>query len=97
MDGVFDVVGKTPAQTLIALAGDPGRVVSIANFDAARDGVQVTGGGAGDPRAALAEAAALLAAGRLRLEVRPFGLDEAAAAYRLSEAGHVRGKLVLLP
>ena len=54
------------------------------------------GGGAGDY--ALAEAAELAAAGRFQLPVeRTFSFDEAAEAQRLNAAGHVRGKLVLVP
>lgn len=96
IDAVFDVVGKTPVAELIALVPRPSAVASIANFSAADAGVQVTGGG-GDKRAALTETAALLADGRLSIEVRTFPLEQAADAHRESESGHVRGKLVLVP
>jgi NADPH:quinone reductase-like Zn-dependent oxidoreductase len=48
--------------------------------------------------AALAEIAALVEAGELRVELeRTFPLEEAAAAHELSESGRVSGKVVLLP
>jgi len=55
-----------------------------------------TGGGAQGPR--LAQIAELLAAGGLELTVAAtYPLDRIAEAYAESRAGHVRGKLVLLP
>ncbi|MER6671455.1 zinc-binding dehydrogenase, partial [Amycolatopsis japonica] len=46
----------------------------------------------------LAEGAALAAEGKLDLPIaRVYPLTEAAAAQDESEAGHVRGKLVLVP
>jgi NADPH:quinone reductase-like Zn-dependent oxidoreductase len=56
-------------------------------------------GGAGSKRAwyALAEVGALIEAGRFSLPVaQTFALEQIAEAHRLSEGGHVRGKLVLL-
>lgn len=95
VDAVFDVVGKTPIGELVSLVSDPAQVVSIANFDAAKAGAQVTSQG-GDPKAALQRAAELAAQGRLKLEVREFGLAEVAQAHEISQQGHVRGKLVLV-
>jgi NADPH:quinone reductase-like Zn-dependent oxidoreductase len=101
-DGVdygFDTAGRGGVRELIELTGDPARVASIADFGAAELGVKVTGG-AGSERApeALAEAAELIEAGRFHLPVaQTFRFDEAAEAHRVSEAGHVRGKLVLVP
>ncbi|MFP5283354.1 MAG: NADP-dependent oxidoreductase, partial [Actinomycetes bacterium] len=97
LDGVFDVVGKTPVEDLLALAPEPGQVVSIANFGAASTGIRATGGGEGEPRDALAEVGRLLAEGRLVIETRRYPFAEAAQAHAESEAGHVRGKLVLVP
>jgi NADPH:quinone reductase-like Zn-dependent oxidoreductase len=62
--------------------------------------VHVSGGGSGDPNAdyALGVAAELAAAGKFSLPVaQTFSLADAPAAHRESEAGHVRGKLVLVP
>lgn len=94
-DAVFDVAGKTIMDVLIGLVGEPRRVVSIANFDAADTGIQVTGGG-GDPVAALTEVADALAAGELRIPVRSYPFADVVAAHRDSEAGGVRGKLALV-
>jgi NADPH:quinone reductase-like Zn-dependent oxidoreductase len=95
-DAVFDVAGKTPAADLIGLVAAPERVISIANFAEADTGIQVTDS-APDREPALRQLADLLAAGGLRVPVRTFPLDQAAEAHRLSQDGHVRGKLVLEP
>jgi NADPH:quinone reductase-like Zn-dependent oxidoreductase len=96
VDAVFDVAGKTPAEDLVGLAPAPSKVVSIANFTAGEAGAQVTGGGADSrPKEALTQVADLLAQKRLVLQVQTFPVEQAAEAYRISQAGHVRGKLVL--
>lgn len=97
IDAVFDVVGKTSIHTLVELAPEPSQVVSIANFAVDDTGARVTGGGEGDPQAALTEGAHLLEQSQLVIKVQTFPLDRVAEAHRISEAGHVRGKLVLLP
>jgi NADPH:quinone reductase-like Zn-dependent oxidoreductase len=98
VDAVFDVVGKTPVEELISLAPEPSKVVSIANFGAAESGIQVTGGDAdSQPMKALAEVADLLAQNKLVINVQTFPFERAAEAYRISQEGHVRGKLVLVP
>jgi NADPH:quinone reductase-like Zn-dependent oxidoreductase len=95
---VLDAVGKTPIEDLVALVPDPRQVVSIANFAAANAGARVTGGGEdSQPMKALAETAELLAQNKLVVKVQTFPLDRAEEAYRISEGGHLRGKLVLLP
>jgi NADPH:quinone reductase-like Zn-dependent oxidoreductase len=98
VDVVLDVAGKTPIADLIALVADPSDVLSIANFEAAAAGARVSGGGAdSQPVAALALGAQLLTDSRLVIKVQTFPLNRFAEAYRISEGGHVRGKLVLLP
>ena len=98
VDAVFDVAGKTPVEDLISLAPTPSQVVSIANFAAGQAGARVTGGGADSrPMEALAEVGELLAENKLVIKVQTFPFDRAAEAYRISQAGHVRGKLVLVP
>jgi NADPH:quinone reductase-like Zn-dependent oxidoreductase len=98
VDAVFDVAGKTPIEDLVSLVPEPSQVLSIANFDAGRAGAQVAGGG-GDshPMEALALVAELLAQNRLVVKVQTFPFERAADAYRISQGGHVRGKLVLVP
>jgi NADPH:quinone reductase-like Zn-dependent oxidoreductase len=98
VDAVFDVAGKTPVQELISLAPAPSQVLSIANFAAGQAGARVTGGGADSrPMEALALVAELLAQNKLVLKVQTFPFDRAAEAYRISQSGHLRGKLVLIP
>ncbi len=98
VDAVFDVAGKTPVEELIGLVSEPSQVVSIANFAAGQAGARVTGGGADSrPMQALSEVAELLVQNKLVIKVQTFPFDRAAEAYRISQAGHVRGKLVLVP
>jgi len=98
VDAVFDIVGKTPVEDLISLAPEPAKVVTIANFAAGQAGAQVTGGDA-DSRSmeALAEVADLLAQNKLVIKVQTFPFERAAEAFRISQGGHLRGKLVLVP
>jgi len=98
VDAVLDVVGKTPVEELISLAPEPSQVVSIANYMAAEAGARVTGGGAESRGSeALAEVADMLAQNKVVMKVQTFPFDRAAEAYRISEGGHLRGKLVLVP
>ncbi len=98
VDAVFDVAGKTPAEELIRLVPEPSQVLSIANFAANQVGARLTGGGADSrPREALQLVARLLEESKVVIKVQTFPLDRAEEAYRASMAGHVRGKLVLLP
>ena len=98
VDAVFDVAGKTPVDELISLVAEPSQVLSIANFAADQAGARVTGGSADSrPMQALAEVAELLAQNKLVIKVQTFPFDRAAEAYRISQGGHVRGKLVLIP
>jgi NADPH:quinone reductase-like Zn-dependent oxidoreductase len=98
VDAVFDVAGKTPAETLVGLVGEPSQVLTIANFGAGDTGIQVTSGGEDShPMEAAALVADLLGQEKIRIAVRTFPFAEAAEAYRLSLGGHVRGKLVLVP
>ena len=49
-------------------------------------------------REAVPHAAQLAAEGRFSVELGPrFALDDVAEAHRLSEDGHVRGKILLIP
>ena len=94
VDGVLDTAGSQ-LDDLIAIAGSPAKVVTIANYTAAERGVHVTGGG-GDASAALATVAGLAASGRLRVRVvRTLPLEQAAEAHTLSEGRSSGGKIVL--
>jgi NADPH:quinone reductase-like Zn-dependent oxidoreductase len=98
VDAVLDVAGKTPVEELISLAPEPSQVVTIANYAAGEAGARVTGGGPDSrPMEALALTADLLAQNKLVIKVQTFPFARAAEAYRISQSGHVRGKLVLVP
>ncbi|MFD4032820.1 NADP-dependent oxidoreductase [Streptomyces sp. NPDC058637] len=100
VDAVFDAAGKGALADSVELRGGTDRVVTIADADAAKYGVAFSAGGGASAYEGerLAEYAAMAAVGELRIPVaQTFALRDAARAQELSEAGHVRGKLVLLP
>jgi NADPH:quinone reductase-like Zn-dependent oxidoreductase len=98
VDLAVDTAGQGGVPDLIELTGDPARVATIADFGAAALGVKVTGGGDFRAVEALGEAAELTEAGRLHMPVeQTFTFAQAPAAHRISQDGHVRGKLVLIP
>jgi NADPH:quinone reductase-like Zn-dependent oxidoreductase len=96
-DLAFDVVGSGVIPELIEITGSADAVISIADYSAPQHGVRVTGGQDGRYTQALGEAARLSEEGKLKLPVQTYPFSRAAEAHRLSEKGHVRGKLVLIP
>jgi NADPH:quinone reductase-like Zn-dependent oxidoreductase len=97
VDAVFDVAGKTPIADLVSLVPQPSQVVTIAQFNLGDSGVQLTTGRSPKANQALAETAALLEQNKLVIKVQTFPLARAAEAHQISENGHLRGKLVLVP
>jgi NADPH:quinone reductase-like Zn-dependent oxidoreductase len=98
VDRALDTAGKGALPDLIEITGSPDNVVTIADFTAAQHGVRVTTGADGRSWQALGEAAQLYEEGKLSVPVeRTFPFSQAAEAHRVSEEGHVRGKLVLIP
>ncbi|GHJ24100.1 NADP-dependent oxidoreductase [Streptomyces albus] len=104
VDAVLDCAGSGSLPDLLAIAESPDRVVTIADLNAAEHGVHLSrtgGGGPGtDPQAldGLAVAAVLAQQGRFTVPVAAvFTLENATAAHELSETGHARGKIVLVP
>ncbi|MFG2141216.1 NADP-dependent oxidoreductase [Streptomyces sp. NPDC048650] len=99
VDAVFDTSGHDVLPVSIALrGGTTDRIVTIADVNAAEHGVPFSAGGTPPERVreVLAEQARLAVEGRLTVPVvRTFPLADAARAQELSEAGHVRGKLVI--
>lgn len=96
VDGILDTAGSGSLGTLITVVGTAGQVTSLADFSAPALGAQLVDGLSGNPDAALQEIAELAADGRLVVAVsETFPLDLIAAAHTLSQAGHVRGKLVV--
>jgi NADPH:quinone reductase-like Zn-dependent oxidoreductase len=97
IDAVFDVAGHDVLADAIELRGGTDRIVTIADFvGAQKHGVVFTGGGGHDvpDLTALAE---LVVSGELEVTVAAtYPLADAAAAQAVVDAGHARGKVVLL-
>jgi NADPH:quinone reductase-like Zn-dependent oxidoreductase len=98
VDAALDVAGSGVLPELIDLAGGPQNVVTLADFDGAKQHeVRFSNGFQGHAFHALAEIGALIEAGRFWLPVeRTYPLDKITEAHRVSEYGHVRGRLVLV-
>jgi NADPH:quinone reductase-like Zn-dependent oxidoreductase len=97
-DLALDTAGSGAIPDLVEITGDPGTVITIADYSAPQYGVRVTGGQDGRYAQALGEAAKLWEEGKLSVPVaQAFPFAQAAEAHRLSAGGHVRGKLVLTP
>lgn len=113
VDGGAGGVGAVAGQEAVARDARVIASASEANLDYLReigaipvrygegvaDRVQNAAGGRADsrPEQALALAAKLLRQNKLVIKVQTFPFDRAADAYRISQGGHVRGKLVLVP
>jgi NADPH:quinone reductase-like Zn-dependent oxidoreductase len=99
VDLALDVAGSGVLPELIELAGGAGNVITVADFAGAQEhGVRFSRGDAGRALHALDEIGGLIESGRyLPPVVQAFPLAEVAEAHRVSEHGHSRGKLVLLP
>ncbi|WP_369177628.1 NADP-dependent oxidoreductase [Streptomyces mutabilis] len=96
VDAALDLAGSGVIRELVELTGDPRRVVSIADLGAPEHGVRFSGV-AGSVPDALAEAVDLIARGRLHIPVeKAYPLADAAAAHIDSQAGHTRGRRVLI-
>ncbi len=95
IDAALDIAGMGVIPDMIALTGEPKKVLSIADFSAPKLGAQVSA----EPlnaAGALKQAAELFATGAFSIPVRKtFLLAEAAAAQALSATSHGIGKLVI--
>lgn len=99
VDAAVDAAGGGALPDLVQLTGGPQHVVTIADYAGAEQTGVTFSGGMGTGRAvhALSEIGELIDAGRFTLPVaQTFRLDQISEAHRLSETGHVRGKLVVL-
>jgi NADPH:quinone reductase-like Zn-dependent oxidoreductase len=98
VDLALDVAGSGVLPELIELVGGPEHVVTIADFGGAQEyGVRFSRGDTGRALYALAGIGELIESGGFSLPVaQTFPLAEVAEAHRVSEDGHVRGKLVLV-
>ncbi|MEV8375256.1 NADP-dependent oxidoreductase [Kribbella sp. NPDC056861] len=100
VDAVFDSAGQGALPDSIELRGGTDRVITIADMGAADLGVTFSMESSSPEvtTAGLIEQLQLAADGKLTLTVaKTFGLEDARTAQEISETGHIRGKLVLLP
>ncbi|MFF0579900.1 NADP-dependent oxidoreductase [Streptosporangium saharense] len=96
VDAALDLAGSGVIRELVELTGDPRKVVSIADLGAPEFGVRFSGV-AGSVPEALAETVGLISRGRLHIPVeRSYTLAEAAKAHIDSQAGHTRGRRVIV-
>jgi len=108
---ITDAAEETPVAAFIDLVGDgyvelalelgvtKDRIDTIVDFPATQKyGVKFEGGAAAASAATLAELAEAIAAGDLVVPIqRTYPLDDVRAAFTELEAGHMAGKIVLIP
>ncbi|MGX9899147.1 zinc-binding dehydrogenase [Arthrobacter sp. SA17] len=95
VDAVLDVAGKGALEDSITLRGGTDRIVTLADFRAHQLGITFANGGqerSAEHLSALAQEAAI---GKVVTNVTAYPLAQAATAQDISDAGHIRGKLVL--
>jgi NADPH:quinone reductase len=97
--GFIDLVGDGYVELALELGISKDRIDTIVDFPAiAKYGVKGEGGAAAASAATLSELAEAIAAGDLVVPVqRTYRLDEVRAAFTELEAGHLAGKIVLIP
>ncbi|MFE9610673.1 NADP-dependent oxidoreductase [Streptomyces sp. NPDC006012] len=96
VDAALDLAGSGVIPQLVEVTGDPQKVISIADLGAPEYGVRFSGV-AGSVPEALAEAVGLIERGKLHIPVeKSYPLAEAAAAHIDSQAGHTRGRRVMV-
>jgi NADPH:quinone reductase-like Zn-dependent oxidoreductase len=96
VDAVLDAAGKGGLSVAVALAGDPTRVITLADPNAADLGVAFSVGTPDRAPEALDQTMPLLASGALRLRrQRHLPMEEAAEAHRLLENGEAHEKFIL--
>ena len=97
VDLALDVAGSGVLPELIELTGGAERVITVADFSGAQEfGVRFSRGEAGRATHVLDEIGDLIESGRFSVAVAQiFPLADIAEAHRVSEHGHLRGKLVL--
>ncbi|MEU4346082.1 NADP-dependent oxidoreductase [Streptomyces sp. NPDC023838] len=96
VDAALDLAGSGVVRELVGLTGDTQKVISIADLGAPELGVRYSGVTGNVPQA-LAEAVGLISRGQLHIPVeKSYTLAEAAAAHVDSQAGHTRGRRVIV-
>jgi NADPH:quinone reductase-like Zn-dependent oxidoreductase len=99
VDAFIDTYGPEYVELAAALGVKPDRINTIIAFDAAKQhGAKAAGSqSAEDPAAALAEVAAHVANGRIRVPIAAtYDLEQVRDAYAQLEERHTEGKIVLL-
>ncbi len=98
IDLALDVAGSGVLPELIELTGGAEHVVTIADYAGAKQhGVRFSTGSDGRAVHAIGQIGTLIESGQFSLPIaQTFPLAQIAEAHRVSEGGHVRGKLVLL-
>ncbi|MGV9306920.1 zinc-binding dehydrogenase [Nonomuraea sp. NPDC003727] len=92
VDAVLDASGRGVLADSVRLTGDAGKVVTIADPRAGEFGVRFSQGGP-DPE----PVRQVVESGAVRMPIaRVFPLEQAADAHRLSEDGHLLGKIVVI-
>jgi len=95
VDGALDTAGSGSLADLVAIVGDPAKVATVADHNAAALGAVMVQGGT-NAAANLALVAELGAAGAYTPRVQAtYPLDRAADAHIHVQGGHVQGKVVL--
>ncbi|MCU7821038.1 NADP-dependent oxidoreductase [Kitasatospora sp. DSM 101779] len=98
VERVFDASGAGLLADSVALTGDPGKVVTIADMSAQQHSVRFSAGTTEQGADVLPELVRLAADGRLTVPIwRTYPLAEAARAHADLEAHRNHGKAVLLP
>lgn len=99
INAFIDLYGDGYVELALDLGVASDRINTIADFEAVgRFGVRSEGNGAAASATVLAELAQLIARGELDLPIaNTYPLEQVQAAYLELEAGHTRGKIVLLP
>ncbi|MGW6061647.1 NADP-dependent oxidoreductase [Streptomyces sp. NPDC055189] len=96
IDAALDLAGSGVIRELVELTGDPQKVITTADLAAPELGVRFSGVAASVPDA-LAETVGLIARGKLHIPVeKSYTLADAAAAHIDSQAGHTRGRRVVI-
>ena len=95
----IDLVGRGYVELALELGIAKDRIDTIVDFPAVQKyGVKTEGGAAAASAATLAELAESIASGDLVVPIqRTYPLDEVRAAFTELEAGHIAGKIVLIP
>src|SRR5471032_1689222 len=95
----IDLVGNGYVELALELGVAKDRIDTIVDFPAAgKYGVKTEGGAAAASAETLAELADAIAAGDIVVPIQhAYSLDDVRAAYTELEAGHVAGKIVLIP